>query len=158
MNLHPFPPPLARLISALPDYPGSMIFSAAASLVAWPALRGLDWAQVFGRRFCVHVQDTGLKLYFSLRPSGFRAERGGPVDVTFTAAAQDLVRLALRLEDPDTLFFDRRLRIEGDTDLGLRVKNMLDTVDLDAAVAALPPMIGPLVSCLRRSSSEHLET
>lgn len=40
--------------------------------------------------------------------------------------------LALREEDPDTLFFSRRLRMEGDTDLGLLVKNTLDAVDWDA--------------------------
>ena len=41
-------------------------------------------------------------------------------------------RLMLREEDPDTLFFSRRLRIEGDTELGLIVKNLLDSVDWDS--------------------------
>ena len=35
----------------------------------------------------------------------------------------------LREEDPDTLFFNRKLVIEGDTELGLVVKNLLDSVD-----------------------------
>jgi predicted lipid carrier protein YhbT len=35
-----------------------------------------------------------------------------------------------REEDPDTLFFGRRLLMEGDTDLGLLVKNTLDGVEL----------------------------
>lgn len=34
-------------------------------------------------------------------------------------------------EDPDSLFFQRRLRIEGDTELGLEVKNLMDSLDLD---------------------------
>jgi predicted lipid carrier protein YhbT len=34
-----------------------------------------------------------------------------------------------RQEDPDTLFFNRSLSIEGDTELGLRVKNMLDALE-----------------------------
>jgi predicted lipid carrier protein YhbT len=34
-----------------------------------------------------------------------------------------------RQEDPDTLFFQRRLTIEGDTELGLEVKNILDALD-----------------------------
>ena len=37
--------------------------------------------------------------------------------------------LALRREDPDTLFFKRRLVMTGDTDLGLVVKNALDAID-----------------------------
>jgi len=76
-------------------------------------------------------------------------DAAGTPATTFTATARDLARLALRLEDPDTLFFDRRLRIEGDTNLGLRVKNMLDAVDLDTAAAAMPLRIGPVVLRLR---------
>jgi predicted lipid carrier protein YhbT len=37
--------------------------------------------------------------------------------------------MMLREEDPDTLFFNRKLIIEGDTELGLIVKNLLDSVD-----------------------------
>ena len=38
--------------------------------------------------------------------------------------------LALRKEDPDTLFFSRRLCMEGNTELGLLVKNTLDAQEL----------------------------
>ena len=41
----------------------------------------------------------------------------------------DSVYAGLRDEDPDTLFFARRLTIEGDTELGLMVKNALDALD-----------------------------
>ena len=37
--------------------------------------------------------------------------------------------MMLREEDPDTLFFNRKLHIEGDTELGLITKNLLDSVD-----------------------------
>lgn len=39
--------------------------------------------------------------------------------------------IAGRKEDPDTLFFQRRLSIQGDTELGLEVKNLLDNIDFD---------------------------
>ena len=38
--------------------------------------------------------------------------------------------LARRQEDPDTLFFSRRLSMEGDTELGLLVKNTIDAIEL----------------------------
>ena len=38
--------------------------------------------------------------------------------------------LATRKEDPDTLFFNRRLLVEGDTELGLVAKNTLDSIEL----------------------------
>ncbi|MDD2341447.1 MAG: SCP2 sterol-binding domain-containing protein, partial [Tolumonas sp.] len=51
--------------------------------------------------------------------------------VSFAAGLNDLILIAGRKEDPDSLFFQRRLRIEGDTELGLEVKNLMDSLDLD---------------------------
>ena len=52
----------------------------------------------------------------------------GAPDVIVRARLSDYVSLALRREDPDSLFFSRRLVIEGDTALGLVVKNALDSL------------------------------
>lgn len=153
MNLPAFPKTLAHLVASLPSWPASRAFVAAGNLAAWPTLRELDWSQVAGRRFCVHVRDLGLKLHFSVHANGFRAQRVGPADVTFTATAADFARLGLRMEDPDTLFFNRRLLIEGDTDLGLMVKNMLDCVELATVTAAMPAGFGRVVQNLRRLAS-----
>ena len=49
---------------------------------------------------------------------------------TITATLSVFLRLLAREEDPDTLFFNRELSVEGDTELGLMVKNMLDAVEL----------------------------
>lgn len=148
------PRPLSDLISALPAWPlimpTSHAFTVAANLAAWPSLRELDWSHIYTRRFCVQLRDIGLKLHFSLHAAGFRAEPNGLADVTFSATTADFARLALRLEDPDTLFFNRRLRIEGDTDLGLTVKNMLDAVELETAAAGMPLGLGRIVLQLRR--------
>jgi O2-independent ubiquinone biosynthesis accessory factor UbiT len=51
--------------------------------------------------------------------------------------------IAARKEDPDTLFFQRRLKIEGDTELGLEVKNLIDGIDIEQ----LPHSIHGVVSC-----------
>jgi predicted lipid carrier protein YhbT len=150
MNLPVFPQVLARLVTRLPTWPASRAFVAAGNLAAWPSLHELDWSEVTGRRFCVQVLDLGLRLHFSVESNGFRTLRDGPVDVTFTASAQDFARLALRLEDPDTLFFNRRLRIEGDTDLGLRVKNLLDAVEMETAAAGMPVGMGRVVMKLQQ--------
>jgi O2-independent ubiquinone biosynthesis accessory factor UbiT len=163
LPLPALPRPMLRLAAALPAWPlatpASQAFVAAANLAAWPALRELDWSQAHGRHFCVQVRDfgfnSGLKLHFTLHERGFRAERSGPADVTFSASAADFARLALRLEDPDTLFFNRRLLSEGDTDLGLGIKNMLDAVELEAAAARMPGMLGHIVLRLRQFAVER---
>lgn len=58
-------------------------------------------------------------------------------DAMVAGAAADLLLLAARREDPDTLFFQRRLRLSGDTELGLNVKNLMDSLELDV----LPPPV-----------------
>ena len=52
----------------------------------------------------------------------------GRADVTVRASLADYLALALRREDADSLFFARRLVIEGDTALGVAVKNALDSL------------------------------
>lgn len=52
----------------------------------------------------------------------------GRADVTVRARLEDYLALALRREDPDSLFFTRRLVVEGDTALGLEIKNALDSL------------------------------
>ncbi len=50
-------------------------------------------------------------------------------DATIRCNLNELVLLANQKIDPDTLFFQRRLVIEGDTELGLTMKNIMDTLD-----------------------------
>jgi len=52
-------------------------------------------------------------------------------DVSISGESPDFVLLATRQADPDTLFFQRRIRIEGDTELGLGIKNTMDSMDWD---------------------------
>ncbi len=138
-------PFVARLVERLPVTPPSVVFSAAANRLLWPVLRELDRQQLAGRRYAVRVTDLGLSVLFAVTPHGITADRGKP-DVTFSATARDFLLLLSRREDPDTLFFSRRLVIEGDTELGLTAKNLLDAVDLESVLKRLP---GPLATAAR---------
>ena len=138
MKLPVFPKPLIKVMTKLPTLPISAVMTGTINLIAWRTLRDLDWSSMRGRRFCVHIKDAGIKTYFSVTAKGFVPQVTETADVTFTATAEDFMRLALRQEDPDTLFFNRRLLIEGNTDLGLTVKNMLDSVELGDLVDRLP--------------------
>ncbi|MCL4410559.1 MAG: SCP2 sterol-binding domain-containing protein [Gammaproteobacteria bacterium] len=51
---------------------------------------------------------------------------------TFRGSSQDLLLLITQRVDPDTLFFRRRLSIQGDTELALQLKNLLDTIELES--------------------------
>ncbi|WP_435234169.1 ubiquinone anaerobic biosynthesis accessory factor UbiT [Psychromonas sp. PT13] len=80
----------------------------------------------------VCVTDIDLTWYISF--DGARliiAEHCIKEDVSFSGAANEFILIAGRKEDPDTLFFQRRLSIQGDTELGLEIKNLLDNLDFD---------------------------
>lgn len=125
-------PPLIRtVLSRLPAYPPSLATAFALSLIA-PRLLGSDnLAMLDGKAFRVVVRDAGTSVAFRVRLRRFEAlTADGRADVTITACAADFLLLATRRADPDTLFFERRLLIEGDTETGLMLKNILDAIEL----------------------------
>lgn len=50
-------------------------------------------------------------------------------DATLSINSLDAISLAEQQVDPDTLFFQRKLKIRGDTELAHHVKNTIDTLD-----------------------------
>lgn len=125
------PPLLAMLGRRLPAYPGSLLCVAALNLVLRPHLPQHVRASLLDRRLRVRVGDAGVAFDFSWRERGFTAlPAGAGVDLEIGADLRDFIALAKREQDPDTLFFARRLSMEGDTELGLLVKNTLDAIDV----------------------------
>ncbi len=127
------PPFVRAIVSRLPAYPPSLACALTLSLVA-PRLLGADaLGTLDGKAIRIVVVDAGLDVAFRIRSPRFEPVHAGrAVDVTFTASAADFLLLATRRADPDTLFFERRLRIEGDTETGLQLKNLLDAVEIPA--------------------------
>lgn len=82
-----------------------------------------------GRWLRLEVKDLGLSWRLTRVPSGLMLLDGGPADIVISGNWREFLLLASRQEDPDTLFFRRRLMIEGDTELGLAIKNLLDSLD-----------------------------
>ena len=125
------PKPLSTLFSILPQYPHSLAFSTALNLALGDTLRSEALQPLHGKLICLRVSDAQIAFHFTLTERGVTPKRAGNnPDLTITAKAYDFVQLAMRKEDPDTLFFSRRLLMEGDTELGLLVKNTLDALEL----------------------------
>lgn len=78
-----------------------------------------------GKVVRLEIEGLGFGPQLTLDAFGLRPAFGRP-DLTVRARLSDYAALALRREDPDTLFFSRRLVLEGDTELGLALKNALD--------------------------------
>jgi predicted lipid carrier protein YhbT len=129
------PPLLAAVGRRLPAYPGALLCVAALNLVLRPHLPDDVRTGLAGKRFRVRVSDAGVVFDFSWRERGFTALRAdGEPDLEIGACLRDFVALARREQDPDTLFFARRLSMEGDTELGLLVKNTLDAIEVPLTV------------------------
>lgn len=77
----------------------------------------------------IHITDLDLSFYISFDGHRLMATSARHFDVEFQGDSKAFLRLASRQEDPDTLFFQRSLMIEGDTELGLGIKNLLDSLE-----------------------------
>ena len=130
------PAPLAQLVSRLPMAPPSWLLVQLLNQLLRRGVLPADMSLLAGRRFEIHIHDAGLRLRFAANASTFTTASGGSPDLRFSARLSDFARMMLREEDPDTLFFQRKLVIEGDTELGLVVKNLLDSVDWGATPLA----------------------
>ena len=126
-----FPKPVSELLSVLPGYPQTLVFVQAVNLALGNTLRSEVLQPLRGKLISIRVNDAGVAFHFTLNHRGMVAcRRTREPDLTISACAYDFLMLALRKEDPDTLFFSRRLCMEGDTELGLLVKNTLDALEL----------------------------
>lgn len=124
----------ARHLPALLAKVGRRLPSPLVSLHCVAGLelaRRIKWltppAELDGRSFAITIEDLGLRSSFSVRDGAFRPIwNSASCDLELGAKLADLLSLMRAETDADTLFFQRRLRISGDTELGLIVKNWLD--------------------------------
>ena len=108
----------------------------------------------------VRIRVTDLCIDWLIRVGGDRfipMDRRLEDDVCISGESLDFVLLATRQADPDTLFFQRRIRIEGDTELGLGVKNTMDSMDWDDLPMPLRKLlqgVGVIIEKLEKRGQE----
>jgi len=82
------------------------------------------------KKINIKVEDTAVHFCLYLKQSKLMV---GPhtarPDLSISGKAYAFLLLGTRKEDADTLFFRRQLKSEGDTELGLFVKNFLDGLE-----------------------------
>jgi len=84
-----------------------------------------------GKSLCIQVTDIPFTLGFTIINSRLHRSHSDHWDSRISGELADFWLLASRAEDPDTLFFNRRLNIEGNTEVSLTIKNLLDALDFD---------------------------
>ena len=132
---------VARVGQRLPQMPPTLALTTALNLALGRWLPREPLEPLLGKRFAIRVVDAGMSLRFAYNERGFHPSLAAfAADLTISAKARDFLALLTHEEDADSLFFSRRLLTEGDTELGLLVKNTLDAVELPSLdfLAALP--------------------
>ncbi|MDE2353592.1 MAG: SCP2 sterol-binding domain-containing protein [Betaproteobacteria bacterium] len=150
-----FPRPVLRLLPP----PKRLAYGLAVLPAAWPARAfthllqrhvlqtlpagSLDFLEK--KRVSVSVDDLGFCWAVTAQGGKLRMLAAGTeTEATIRGKALDLLLLASRLEDADTLFFQRRLVMTGDTALGLQIRNLLDQWPMERLSPGLQVLLNRL--------------
>ncbi|MDR7099026.1 putative lipid carrier protein YhbT/chorismate mutase [Lysobacter niabensis] len=125
LRLLPPPARWATLLRACPPALQRQLLERAMTRVLAAPLASGALAFLQGRYLGIEVTDLALRWVVTLDGERLRAVEQ-PAQACVRGTATDLLLLAGRLEDADTLFFQRRLVLTGDTELGLTARNLLE--------------------------------
>lgn len=126
--------PLSILLRSLPDSVHSELLSRLFNHLLRGQYMVDQLYDLDGKRLAIGIKDTRTELLFRIQGNQLKRQPKTTAqawDVRISGNLNDFWQLASRSEDPDTLFFHRRLAIEGETEAGLYLKNMLDGMDFD---------------------------
>ncbi|MBE93406.1 MAG: lipid carrier protein [Idiomarina sp.] len=91
----------------------------------------------------IKVKDIDLSLFLTLKGNQLKALNNPTnADVQLSADGDALLLLIYGKVDPDTLFFNRKLMVKGNTELGLHLKNFLDTIEVNQKLPKALFLIG----------------
>ncbi len=131
---HPvLPAPLSLPLKILPSFVHNKVLVTTLNRMFTNELKEgeLDFLQ--GKIVHISIEDAGIEYCFTLDNNKLAAaNKNCSPDLVLQGTVYNYLLLASRQEDTDTLFFSRRLHMQGDTELGLYVKNFLDGMDMDS--------------------------
>lgn len=126
------PRPLALPLSLIPPLAHSGVLVALLSRLFAPELLDGEMDFLEGKICLIRVRDARISYYLTMEHGSLKAAPAKcSEDVSIEGDIYDFLLLATRQEDPDTLFFNRRLRLGGSTELGLYIKNFLDSLEFE---------------------------
>jgi predicted lipid carrier protein YhbT/chorismate mutase len=138
LRLLPPPARVAPLLRRVPAAWQARLFEDAMDRVLSVPIAESLLDPLESRRLGIDVSDLGLSWVICLREGRMRVCAPDEIaEATVRGTATDLLLLASRREDADTLFFQRRLTLIGDTELGLTARNLLDQLPWQRVPLAL---------------------
>lgn len=128
-----FPAPLALPLKILPAFVHNKVLVTTLNRIFTQELEAgeLDFLQE--KVVQISIEDAGIEYRFTCANNRLvTADKQRSPDLVLQGTVYNYLLLASRREDADTLFFSRSLHMQGDTELGLYVKNFLDGMDMDS--------------------------
>lgn len=125
--------PVKLFLRTLPDSVHNRLFSRLCTqlLRGQPIANKLE--KLHGKVLQLTFTDTGNSWRFKVEAGTLKADLNNhsPVDVHIQGSLKTFLLLATHNEDPDTLFFNQELSLEGNTEDGLYLRNILDAMEFD---------------------------
>lgn len=145
---HPtLPTPFALPLGLIPSAAHSAVMAKILNRFFAPELTDGELDFLDGRVMLIRVGDARINIRLTLSNGKLKSvESSRAEDLSIEGSVYDFLLLATRREDADTLFFNRRLRLGGSTELGLYVKNFLDGLEIE-------DRLGPLLKVLNGATT-----
>ena len=124
---------LSRPLKLLPASLHSRLLATLLNKLLSEDLKQGELDFLLDRSVEIQVKDTGLNYQLMFTGKQLVACSASQSDLMVRATLYDFMTLVSRTEDPDSLVFQRRLVMEGDTELGLALKNYLDALDIESS-------------------------
>jgi O2-independent ubiquinone biosynthesis accessory factor UbiT len=154
--------PFLISLRVIPDKVHTQIISRCINhLLRGQELKKRLW-ELEGKSVCINIKDAQTRFHFLIQGGHLKSASNKFSNVTITGDTTAFWQLATQKEDPDTLFFKRSLSIEGETETGVHIKNIMDALEYnwDAHFDdVLPPPIADVAKHLsdkaRRFNKTH---
>lgn len=147
-----FPALFAAPLGVIPVAVHSTVLAFALNHLFARQLREGEMDFLENKIVTIEVRDARLTFRLTFSNGQLTAASRGSSDLIVGGSTYDLLLLATGREDPDTLFFQRRLSLDGNTELGLYMKNFLNSQDpqqvFPAPLRLVMPYLAPLYSRL----------
>lgn len=141
------PKPLALPLKMLPKRLHGFALGKLLNQVFRQEIREGELDFLEGRTIQINVNDAGLSYRVTMISGAFVEAGDCQSDLSIAGTLYDYLLLVTGREDPDTLFFQRHLTMDGDTGLGVHLKNMLAAVEMERL--PLPKSFRPAIDrCL----------
>lgn len=143
--------PLLRMLPARAQH--ALLERAMARVLDVPLQDGtLDFMR--GRRLAIEVSDLRLRWVLELEGDRLRVVDTEP-EASVRGSATGQQQQVGRLEDADTLFFQRALDLTGDTELGLTARNLLERLPWESVPLGLRIALNQGARFARAARSAH---